>query len=570
MKSIYEIKDGNILLQTEIPILKILDLRINCRENKHGRIAVKGIIAPDSQDAVLGKDWTDTPITAVNKAADNKVIFSGNIERMDCRMEAKVLVIVVYGIDHTAELDRKKEKCSYQKIGMKYLEICRNVMRRYQNGKIIWNIKEDQMIGEPILQYDETDWQFLIRLGSHLHQPVIADSESAGNDVHIGLPRGIQRKQGEYEICKLGVDETYYRDGCFEAGWAKGDAFYIEIKTLEDWNIGDAYLYNGDSYRVYRKKAEFIHGELMYLYRLGKQGIYYQRKKYNPMLPGCRLEGTIRGVQEESVYIQLDIDQEERADYLWQWAPETNNLSYCMPEIGTKATLYFATAEEKEGRVIYAVVHNRQMDRYINPQQREFITAFGKKIGLYENKFFLEGRDKASYWEILDETGMNLQTCHDCILNAEGEINCIAKKISVQSPVKLVCMTRQANIELCRDINLYAVNGVNTVGTSETSAVKSKETEHVAYNDMNEHWEQSFTALAAVPALNHKQDREAEAISDLCVSGAIPQVATGPAVVALSQVMEGTKVSECTFPNVFKAMGAYTVKGGYAVPREKT
>ena len=72
MKSIYEIKDGNILLQTEIPILKILDLRINCRENKHGRIAVKGIIAPDSQDAVLGKDWTDTPITAVNKAADNK------------------------------------------------------------------------------------------------------------------------------------------------------------------------------------------------------------------------------------------------------------------------------------------------------------------------------------------------------------------------------------------------------------------------------------------------------------------------------------------------------------------
>lgn len=130
------------------------------------------------------------------------------------------------------------------------------------------------------------------------------------------------------------------------------------------------------------------------MYRLGKQGIYYQRKKYNPMLPGCRLEGTIRGVQEESVYIQLDIDQEERADYLWQWAPETNNLSYCMPEIGTKATLYFATAEEKEGRVIYAVVHNRQMDRYINPQQREFITAFGKKIGLYENKFFWKEETK--------------------------------------------------------------------------------------------------------------------------------------------------------------------------------
>ena len=43
MKSIYEIKDGNILLQTEIPILKILDLRINCRENKHGRIAVNEI-----------------------------------------------------------------------------------------------------------------------------------------------------------------------------------------------------------------------------------------------------------------------------------------------------------------------------------------------------------------------------------------------------------------------------------------------------------------------------------------------------------------------------------------------
>ena len=568
MEQIYEIAEGNVLLHTGMPILGVSEIQVKCKENSHGKIIVKGIFAPDSHEKVLEKDWTGAPIVLINKDADNKVVFSGNLESMVCEMQGGVLSFVLYGADHTIDFDRKKKKRSFQNTGMLYREVCLEVADSYQKAQIRWNVKEEKQIGEPIIQYEETDWAFLMRVSSHLHQPVIADSASAGAVVQIGLPQGEQRNADDVEILRIGIEETYYRNGCFASGQPKDAAFYIDIKSREDWNIGDSYRYEGNTYCVYRKTAKYMHGEFVFQYRLGKDKVFYREKQYNLQLRGCRLEGTIRGIQEESVYLQLDIDEDERADYPWPWAPETNNLSYCMPEIGTKATLCFATEEEKDAQVVCAVVHNEQMDQYTNTQQREFHTAYSKKLELYEDKLFLEGKDRTSFWEIMDEAGMKIQTCHQLSLCAEGTVNCITPKLSIQSPVELTCMTKQANIELCRDINLYAANGVNTIGTGERSVKKpEEETEGEGYSETKGNWKESFTALAAIPAVEMGQAGSEATVTALYACGGIPRVAAGAAVLSLSQVMNGTKEEDCMFPNVFQSMEGYTVKGGYAVPK---
>lgn len=571
MEQIYEIAEGNVLLNTGMPILGVREIQVKCEENSHGKIVVRGTFEPESHDKVLENDWTGAPIILINKYADNKVVFSGSLERMVCKMQGGMLSFVIYGADHTIDFDRKKKKRSFQNTKMLYREVCQEVVDGYQKAKIRWNVKEPQKIGEPIVQYEETDWAFLMRVASHLHQPVIADSASVAAVVQIGLPQGEQRNADDVEILRIGIDESYYRNGCFASGQPKDAAFYIDVRSREDWNMGDSYIYEGNTYCVYRKTAEYARGELVFQYRLGKDQAFYQDKQYNHLLRGCRLEGVIRGIQEESVYIQLDIDKDERADYLWPWAPETNNLCYCMPEIGTKATLCFATEEEKDAKVVCAVVHNEQMNQYTNTQQREFYTTYSKKMGLYEDKLFLEGKDRASFWEITDGAGMKIQTYHQLSLCAEEMVNCITPKISVQSPVEITCMTKQTNIELCRDINLYAANGVNTIGTGERSVKKTEEEERgeEGYSEAKGNWAESFTALAAIPVVEMGQAGNEEIMTALCACGGIPKVAAGAAVVSLSQVMNGVKEEDCMFPNVFQSMEGYTVKGGYPVPKGK-
>lgn len=104
-------------------------------------------------------------------------------------------------------------------------------------------------------------------------------------------------------------------------------------------------LYEGRNYQIYIRRIQFENGELFFVYRLGMKGMFYSSRIYNSALAGVRLEGVIRKTEEESVYMQLDIDEEKHADFPWAWRPETNNLSYCMPETGTKVVLYLPTQD---------------------------------------------------------------------------------------------------------------------------------------------------------------------------------------------------------------------------------
>ena len=61
----------------------------------------------------------------------------------------------------------------------------------------------------------------------------------------------------------------------------------------------------------------------------------------------------------------------------------------------------------------------------------------------------------------------------------------------------------------------------------------------------------------------------AEDVIDLYACSGVPKIANGSTTIALSEVMAGKKESESSFPEAFKAMENYTVKGGYILPEEK-
>ena len=157
------------------------------------------------------------------------------------------------------------------------------------------------------------------------------------------------------------------------------------------------------------------------------------------------MEGTIRRTIEEMVYLQLDFDQEERADHPWFWAPETNTLCYCMPEPGTKAVLYLPSQKEAEGRVVLATVKNLQNGIYNDTQKREFVTGCHKKLGLYPQKIFVENVDGSVTCSMDDNSGITIGSNTGISFLADGEISCTGRNITIMTPVKAVSRTAQSN-----------------------------------------------------------------------------------------------------------------------------
>ena len=80
-------------------------------------------------------------------------------------------------------MDREKKYRAFQDTNMSYSEIIQEILVDYkttENSKVevLMNKKSEEKIKELIVQFDETDWEFLIRIASHLGLSIINTDKS--------------------------------------------------------------------------------------------------------------------------------------------------------------------------------------------------------------------------------------------------------------------------------------------------------------------------------------------------------------------------------------------------------
>lgn len=568
MKELYEAESGNLTVRTSIPLMRIFDFEIVHEKNQHGKLRIHGSILYGDREKAAGTGWSDDPVWVCKKGNEKDPLFHGIIEEVVIREEGQTVSVEIYGVSGSRKLDRVKKRNVFQNPNMTYNQVVHEILDEHKQANVIWQTEEERKIGTPIIQYDETDWEFLKRLCSHFHNILISDLKTGHTNFFFGMKLGNERDMEHARIRGKGFGGFFYSEGCYEHGMDRNQAFYIDMETDELWQMGDLAWYEGRRFRVFQRRILYKNGELRYFYRLGEKGAYFQRKQYNPSIAGLSLEGTVKRTERESVFLEMDVERKKRPVYPWSWKPETNSLSYCMPEIGMKAAVYFPTEEEGEGIAVFSM---RQKDGSgeFQPQNREFATKWNKRIGMYPGKMFLDSsRDLV---EMADLTGIRIESGRRVRLSAGGNISISARKVLVESPVEVVCSTEESNIEICRDFNFYAPLGVKTIGSgndSERNSHTPKKGGSDAKRDGG--WQAAFASMAAVPKVDLGKMRGAEDIIDLVACGGVPQVAGIRAAVSLSEVMDGREESQCTFPNAFKSMENLVIKGGRPLVGKKT
>ncbi|MCZ4151068.1 hypothetical protein BZG21_42540, partial [Escherichia coli] len=100
-------------------------------------------------------------------------------------------------VSHTYKLDTEWRKRSYQNQQKTYAEVIRKVLEPYA-GASLTNAIPDTTTGQMLLQYQETDWEFILRLASRLGTvivPIVDDAPA----IALGIPQEMAKNELAFE-----------------------------------------------------------------------------------------------------------------------------------------------------------------------------------------------------------------------------------------------------------------------------------------------------------------------------------------------------------------------------------
>lgn len=427
------ITGGNIQIDSNLRIKYITTLKIVTEMQKHGTCRLTGVLEDGLEAQQLLSSRDDIPISITGNGDCKEVLFRGIIKKAEIDVVNGIYHVYILAVSLSEMLDRTKKQRSFQDVTMTYEQAVDRVLETYGNLTAFYSKNAQETLNEPVIQYGETDWEFLLRLGSHLHIPVYADGVSRSKVLCFGVEEGVpvNIESGDYHA---GISEKYYEADERRDSVTRRDYLYYRITCDGNYRIGDEINIGTCSYVIFRKSAELVHEQLEFTYWAGGCGNLYIPYIGHDRLVGIEFTGTVVGTQAEKAKIRLKIDEPyEGADYDWDWVPASGNIMYAMPEQETSVRLCFGSETASEG-----IITSNTRDSsgsMLEWQNRTFMTGAGKKAQFYPERLAFQGGNgkvTLSDGKTIAFTGMDKLE-----IIASGTIQLAAANIYGQVPLEI-------------------------------------------------------------------------------------------------------------------------------------
>lgn len=368
---------GNIKILSALKLKYVTALRIVSEANKHGLCMVKGVLEDGAEAGRILNCQKDIPVSVIASGENNLILFRGIVNEAELFIENGFYCIKMNIVTASEVLDRKKNYRSFQDKAMTYRQAVERVMELYGGNAVRFAKEAESTLNEPLIQYGETDWEFLLRVGSRLHIPLYADCFTGNPDFDFGMREGrmVRCQITDYHV---GVNDQYYKANADQAGIAKGRFLYYIIVSDEAFMIGDYIDMGRESYPIFKKCVSLDREEVKFTYWIGNRGNWYIPGILHTNLRGTELTGTVVQTREEKVRVRFDIDGAKGgAEHEWDWQPASGNIMYSMPEQNTSVRVCFDSETASEGIATENIRANGAAMPSV--QERTFTTAAGKR-----------------------------------------------------------------------------------------------------------------------------------------------------------------------------------------------
>lgn len=399
--------------------------------NEHGSGCICGYIRKEEGDTYTAYPIGSTPVVvyAVGEDGEERIIFYGVLSDLKIIRENAQLYMELRIVAYTRLMDLTRRTRSFQNSTMTYQDVLNFVCAMYEGAAFIMAPEIAKTpIGNLLVQYQETDWEFILRLASHFQTVVVADYLTEGEKFYFGLP---DREALEvidamdYHLQKS-MMMYHYKVENEVAGTSEYDDMSIITASRKLYETGDQVLFEGRPYVVSHVSSGLDGHQLAHTYVLTTAGGMKVPKQYVDRITGASLDGWVTGVRQDVVQVKLGIEDPWAS---CRWFPFATVFSspdgsgwYCMPQVGDEIRLYFPTRSEKHAYVISSVHLPAGGGTRTVTTSNELRSPDGKLIQLNEDSIILDN-GKGLTITMMDGEGISISSTGSVSINAGGTLD---------------------------------------------------------------------------------------------------------------------------------------------------
>ncbi|WP_052344265.1 contractile injection system protein, VgrG/Pvc8 family [Bacillus ndiopicus] len=401
--------------------------------NDHALLSLTGIISAERKDQCMQEATSTDQIELYQMSKGKRVrpLFRGQVTNLAVRMVRGVYQIELEAVSATAQLDYKRQSRSFQNQQMTYEAILREVLKNYAGADVIDQASKGAKTQQFILQYRETDWQFLQRLASHFRTVLVPAVDTQQPKLWFGLPEGdvIQLAASHYTVSK---NRTLYlqakqNDGSYPL--AEEDTLCYNVSCTQLAALGDRVYFQGKELVIAKSVAQMKQGIWTYDYHLMPEAGIRQAKQTLAAHTGISLEGKVLEVKKDQVRLHLSIDQnQKKEEATWfslatPYSAEGHSGFYSPPEEGDSVQLVVPSVEESTAFVQQSIRQGGDT----NPKIADADTAYwgnakGKEVKLDPQAVTLTATEGAVYVSVHQNSGIEVQSQHPLSVKAGGNL----------------------------------------------------------------------------------------------------------------------------------------------------
>lgn len=431
--------------------------------NEHGKAILKGFVTKDDKDSLFNNlqegDQKAIVYFKYEGSSNGKTLFCGRVLNVRAQEDNELCELTLELVTETYFRDLSPHVRVYQNRGyasiLKHLEQTKGEFADHGSSKENGGAESTYGL---IVQYQETDWEFLKRLASREQTVLVADGRSRQTTLAFGIQKNRARALANYEKCwrfrNMGDYDHKLQNGV--KGLSEAGAEGYLVKSREVFYLGDSVTFQGHDYLVTEVNRTWERSEVWNLYRLQTEDGIKQERIYNQKMIGAALTATVDGVEKDTVKVRVTkVDFSDEASTYFPYATVYSSPDgagwYCMPEKDDCVLLRFGSDREEEAYVSSSVnLKSEDPDARIYPNKKSIRNKYGKEI-LFEPDKLVMTNNKGTFIEINDHEGIIMSSDKSICITADGVVRMTSMKENMQIVTSGRLELQQGHTKVCLD-----------------------------------------------------------------------------------------------------------------------
>lgn len=400
------------------------ELNIMKEVNNHAFAFICGILIENTDSDILENLSPDEILTikACSLEGEETILFRGIISKISLKAEDGIKLLKVWAYSHTYLMDKKKKTRIFQDTNQTFWNITKYVGKENQ-ARVIGTEGKEEKTGKMVVQYQETDWEFLKRMASHLHTVIVSDCLNGKISFSLGPVKPKKAEIHDYTFETIrNIKQSDSSINSESENYIKEGACVYFVKTREILELCAPVSFCGKECIICKTESFLQEMEIVNTYKLIEIKELKTSLRYNYKMIGLSLEGNVKKVDQDRLQISFSKD----VDVPCVWFPYATVYSspdgtgwYCMPEIGDNVRVYFPDFNEKNAIAINSIhltcnFHENPDIKYIRSSHEKEIRFEPSAIRITNNKGLSVVLD--------DKEGILLESDSDILARSEGNI----------------------------------------------------------------------------------------------------------------------------------------------------